>query len=246
MAPQEFGVRVHLHEGVEGEHVHRCAQVPQVRLAVPLEQFEHLLVVFVRLTHVGFQQPLDVAGHPDHTIEVICPEAHPHQILAFGRGLGFRTVHRLEVREHAVDHRDALGGLRDPRVGVLRGGLRRGCGGLRLPRAQRPELRVVGHQLAQSRCAGAGQPEDDHRTVDDLVGDLRVLLVGVDDLEPLDQRVADGGVLDDVAHVVEVGFVVQPVDGAFETLAVVARAEVVQAGGRARAVFEVVCGEAHR
>ena len=27
---------------------------------------------------------------------------------------------------------------------------------------------------------GAGQPEDDHRAVDDLVGDLRMLLVGVD------------------------------------------------------------------
>ena len=61
-----------------------------------------------------------------------------------------------------------------------------------------------------------GQPDDEYRTADDLVVDLWVLLVGVDDPEPLDQRVADGGVLDDVAQVVEPGFGVQRVDGAFQ------------------------------
>ena len=44
-------------------------------------------------------QPLDVAGHADHAVEVKGPEAHAHQILAFGGGLGLRTDHRLEVGE---------------------------------------------------------------------------------------------------------------------------------------------------
>ncbi len=100
--------------------------------------------------------------------------------------------------------------------------------------------------MAQCRCARAGQPEDDDRAVDDLVGDLGMLLVGVDDLQPLDQRVADRGVLDDVAQLVQVGLVVQPVDGAFEALAVVGRSEVVETRCGAGTFFEFVGGEAHR
>ena len=68
------------------------------------------------------------------------------------------------------------------RIGVLGGGLRRRRAGLRFPHPQRSELRIVGDQLAQGRGAGAGQPDDEHRTLDDLVVDLRMLLVGVDDL----------------------------------------------------------------
>ena len=64
--------------------------------------------------------------------------------------------------------------------------------------------------------------------------------VGVLDLEALDQGVADRGVLDDPAHVGEVGFGVQRLDGALEALPVVGRAEVVQAGRRAGTVFEFV------
>jgi len=52
---------------------------------------------------------------------------------------------------------------------------------------QRPELRIAGHQLAQGGGAGARQPDDEHRSADDLVVDLRVLLVGVLDPQPLDQ-----------------------------------------------------------
>ena len=65
--------------------------------------------------------------------------------------------------------------------------------------------------------------------LDHLVADLGMLFVGVDDLEPLDQRVADGGVLDHPAQVVEFGLGVQSVDGAFQTFAVVVGAEIVQA-----------------
>ena len=94
------------------------------------------------------------------------------------------------------------------------------------------------------RCgAGARQTEDDDRAVDHLVGDLGMLLVGLDDLEPLDQGVADGRVLHDPAEVVEIGFVVQRGDGPLETFAVVGRTEIVEAGGGARAVFEIVSGE---
>ena len=71
-----------------------------------------------------------------------------------------------------------------------------------------------------------------------------MLLVGVDDPQPLDQGIADGRVLNDVAQVVQIGFVVQRLDGPFETLAVVGRTEVVEPGRGTRAVFEFVDGEA--
>ena len=70
--------------------------------------------------------------------------------------------------------------------------------------------------------------------------------VGVLDLEALDQGVADRGVLDDPAHVVEVRFGVQRRDRALEAFAVVGRAEIVEARRRAGAVFEFVRGERHR
>lgn len=84
------------------------------------------------------------------------------------------------------------------------------------------------------------------RDLDHLVGDLGMLFVGFHELQPLDQGIADGGVLHDAAEVVEFGFGVQCLDGAFEALAIVGRAEVVEPGGGACAVFEVVSGEAHR
>ena len=47
------------------------------------------------------------------------------------------------------------------------------------------------------------------------------------------------------AHLVEIGFVVQRVDGALESLAIVGRAEIVEPGGDSCAVFEFVHGERH-
>lgn len=213
---------------------------------MPLQQFEHILVEGVRLAHVASQQPFHVAGNAHHAVEVEGAKAHPHQVLAFSRGLGLVTVHGPEVGKHLLDHRDALGGLRDPRVAALRGRLGRRGGRLRFPHPQRPELWVGRNQLAQGGGARARQTEDDDRALDHLVGDLGVLLVGLHDLQPLDEGVADGGVLHDAAEVVEFGFGVQGVDGALEALAVVGRAEVVEPGGRPRAVFECVSGKAHR
>ena len=97
---------------------------------------------------------------------------------------------------------------------------------------QRPELRVGGHQLAQRGGAGARQADDEDRALDHLVVDLGVLLVGVLDLQPLDQGVADGRVLHHLAHLVEIGLGVQRLDGALQAFAVVGRAEVVRARSR--------------
>ena len=55
-----------------------------------------------------------------------------------------------------------------------------------------------------------------------------MLSVGVLDLEALDQGVADGGVLDDPADVVQVRLGVQRINDAFESLAVVGRAEILE------------------
>ena len=164
-------------------------------------------------------------------------EAHSHQVLALGGRLRLRVHHGPHARKHVVHHRDSLSGLRDPRIGVLSGRLRRWRAGLRLPHPQRPELRIAGHQLAQGRGTGARQPDDEHRSADDLVVDLRVLLVGVDDPQSLDQGIADGRMLNDVAQVVQIGFGVQRLDGAFQTFAVVGRTEILQAGRCARAVL---------
>ena len=152
----------------------------------------------------------------------------------------------LKLGKHLVDHRDALGGLRDPRIGVLGRGLRRRRRRLGFPGAQRSELWIGRDQLAQRGGPGARQTQDDDRAVDDLVGDLGMLFVGFHDLQPLDQCVADGRVLHDSAEIVEFGFGVQRGDGPLETFAVVGRAEIVEAGGGARAVFEIVSGESHR
>src|SRR6202000_3016533 len=69
-------------------------------------------------------------------------------------------------------------------------------------------LRIGGHQLAQRVGPGAGEPDDEDGSAHHLVIDLGVLCVGVFDLESLDQRVADGGVLNDVAHLRQLGLVV--------------------------------------
>ena len=64
MAPQEPGVRIRLEQGVQGEHVHRCLQVPQPRRAVPLQEPEHRAVVLVRSSHVAVGHPRHVRRHP--------------------------------------------------------------------------------------------------------------------------------------------------------------------------------------
>jgi hypothetical protein len=169
-----------------------------------------------------------------------------HQVLAFGRGLGLGTDHRLKVGKHLRDHRDAFGGLRDPRIAVLGGGLRRRGRRLRFPGSQRPELWIGRNQLTQGRGACARQTEDDDGAVDDLVGDLRMLFVGLHDLQPLDQGVADGRVLHDPAEIVQFGFGVQRGDGPLEAFAIIGRTEIVEAGGGPRAVFQIVSGKTHR
>ena len=155
MAPQEFGVRVGLDERVEREHVHGRLEVPQPRWAVPLQQPQHPPVIAVGLAHVAVHHPRQVRRHADDAVEVEGTEAHAHQVLALGRGRRLGVVHRLHQREHVVDHLQAGLGLRDPRIGVLGGGLRRRRGRSRFPHPQRPELRVGRHQLAQRGGPGA-------------------------------------------------------------------------------------------
>ena len=148
MAPQEFGIRIRLDKRFECEHVHRRPQVPQARLAVPLQQFQHIAVEGVGLAHVALQQPFDVARNPYHSVEVEGAEAHAHQVLAFRRGFGIETVHGPKFGKHLVDHRDALGALRDARVVVLRRGLGRRGRRLGFPGAQRSQLWIGRDQLA--------------------------------------------------------------------------------------------------
>ena len=136
MTPQEFGVRVRLDESVEGEHVHGRLQVPQHRRAMPLQQLEHPTVKRVRLAHVAVHQPRQITGCANRAVKVEGTEAHSHQVLAFGRGRRLGVVQRLHQREHVVEHLQAGLGLRDPRIGVLGGGLRRRGGRLGFPHPQ--------------------------------------------------------------------------------------------------------------
>ena len=82
--------------------------------------------------------------------------------------------------------------------------------------------------MAQRGGPGAGQADYEDWAADLLVVDLGVLAVGVLDLEALNQGVADGRVLDDLADVVEVRFGVQRFHDAFEALAIIRRAEVLE------------------
>src|SRR6476646_6316416 len=70
--------------------------------------------------------------------------------------------------------------------------------------------------------------------------------VGVFDLQPLNQRVGDGGVLDDAAHLGQIGLGVQRLHRPLEALPVVGRTEVAEACRGARTVLEFVGGEGHR
>ena len=72
-----------------------------------------------------------------------------------------------------------------------------------------------------------------------------MLLVGIDDSQPLNEGVADGGVLNHPAHLVEIGFVVQRINGALQPLAIVERTEVVETSGNSCTVFEFVHRERH-
>src|SRR4029078_1245539 len=90
------------------------------------------------------------------------------------------------------------------------------------------------------------EPDDQECAAAVRVVDLGMLRVCVLDLEALDQGIAYRGVLDDTAHLGQVGFGVQRRHRALKALPVVRRAEVVEARRRACAVLEFVCGERHR
>ena len=66
-----------------------------------------------------------------------------------------------------------------------------------------------------------------------------MLPVGVFDLEALDQGVADGRVLDDLADLVEVRLGIQRVNDAFESLPVVRRTEIIETCCGASAVLQL-------
>src|SRR5947209_16980288 len=70
--------------------------------------------------------------------------------------------------------------------------------------------------------------------------------VGVLNVEALDQGVADGGVLDDPAHVVEVCLGIQRFDDAFESLAIIGRTKIIETRCGASAILEFVSVERHR
>ncbi len=154
-------------------------------------------------------------------------------------GFRLRVHHRPHARKHAVHHGDSLGRLRNPRIDVLGRRLRWRRARLRLPHPQRAKLWVAGHQLAQCRRTGARQADHEHRTPDDFVVYLGMLRVGVDDPQSLDEGIADGRVLDDRAHLVEIGFAVQRVNCALQTLAIVGRPEVLEPGRGACARLRV-------
>src|SRR6516162_5396864 len=70
--------------------------------------------------------------------------------------------------------------------------------------------------------------------------------VGVFDFQPLNQRVGDGGVLNDPAHLGQIGLGVQRLHRPLEAFPIVGRAEVAEARRGACTVLEFVGGEGHR
>ncbi len=123
---------------------------------------------------------------------------------------------------------EPFGGGLDPRVIVLV----LGFGGRdrvgRLPQPDRPHAGVGSQKVAESRRPGSGQADDDERSLDLLVGDLRVVshrglhpkAVGEQHLEARPQDVA--------ADLVEVGLLVEGEDQAVESLAPAGGPEVGQ------------------
>jgi hypothetical protein len=99
--------------------------------------------------------------------------------------------------------------------------------------------------LAQRRRSGTRQPDHEDRALDDFVVYLGMLFVGIDDPQTLNEGVTDGRVLNHPAQLVEIGFVVQRVDGALESLPIVGRPEIVEAGGDPCPVLQFVHGETH-
>ena len=187
-----IGVGVRLEQRVEGEHVHGCLQVPQTRRAVPLQQLEHTPVVLVRAPHVAVRDPGQVRRDMTEAVEVHRPEAHAEEVLTLGRRGRFLVHHARHQREHLVHHRQTGFGVGNTGIAVFCGRLRRRARRGGLPHAQRAELGISGHELAQRGGARPGQPDDENRPFDLLVVDRRVDAVGVLHLQPGREQAAPG------------------------------------------------------
>ncbi len=135
----------------------RGLEPPRLGGELPLEELQDPLVVPVGGDHVA-------VGHPRLVVAVV-PEGAEHRraevegqdLEALGRAGRRARQHRLELRGHLVDQRDARGRRRDPRIGVVGGRVGRRSRGTALPGQQRAEAVVLGQQEAERRRAGAGQ-----------------------------------------------------------------------------------------
>jgi hypothetical protein len=90
---------------------------------------------------------------------------------------------------------------------------------------------ILGQDVGEERGAGAALADDDDRRFDDLVGNLRMALVGVLDPQPRLEQLQQFRAGADAAQQVELGVLFQGFDEDLERLAPIVAAEIRQAGG---------------
>ena len=199
----------------------------------------------VCFAHIAVHQPSQVTRDPYGTVKMKGAKADSHQVLAFRRGRRFgvvsvfingnisfnisRPASACAIRGSVYWVAASGGG-----VGACDSHIRsdRNCGSA-ATNWLRAVVPVRGNPMTKTG------PSTTSSSISGWLG------IGVDDLQALDKSIADRGVLDDLAHPVELGFGVQRVDGPFETFPVIGRSEVVETCRGARSVFEFVGRECH-
>ena len=168
------GIAVRLHDHRVGVGLHQRVQRPQVRgrFQQPLAADAGLQVLqedsmeSVGRSVVGLvQQPLVVASAAGTGRRRSCCRTGDAVI----RTHSWPTCAPIGCQRHEpgddlLAHLQGGLGFGDPRVGLVRFGLRHRERGVDLPRQRRPQRRVLGEQVEQDRGAGAGLSDDEDRS----------------------------------------------------------------------------------
>jgi hypothetical protein len=234
MGGDDDGIRVPRPQRVHPVPVLRCLEVP-LPGCPGLEQLQHPLVVAVRRREVGAHHPLEVARQEEHRREDQAVGLVGEQGDALDRSLGRVVVHRLEPGDAPALVGFARGQV--PVVAPVRVRRRRRHGVDRLPSAQRAKRGVLAEQVAERGRARARHPDDDDRTLDALLAELRVVPPPRLHPKPVHQRRHDEVLGHGAAGRAERRLLLQTVDQSGQALTEGGTAEVVHADAR-RGLFE--------
>ena len=228
----EPGVGVHRGEVLERDRVVRALERPPPAHAAALQDLEHRAVVLVGRALVDAEQPLVVAGHVGDRLVGEALEVLAHHGDALGGLVGLLVVHHLDHRVDLRQHRVAGVHRVDAWAGAMVGRSGRRNAVARFPHQQRAVAGILVEEPAEQRGAGAEHADHDQRSLDRLIGDVRVPRDPVDDPQPVRQRAGEHAREGGITELVELRVRVQRVAERRQPVAERVGPEVVQPGRR--------------